>query len=83
SDLEYENLFVTASENGKTYVTAGFTKGGTMGVRTSKSVKRIGCFAIKNVIEEKKLLVHDVDAIFEMSTFIEKAGSFQADEGYN
>ena len=82
-DLEYENMFVTASENNKTYVTAGFTKGGEMGVRTTKSVKRIGCFAIKNIVEEKKLLVHDVDTIFEMSTFVEKGGSFQADEGYH
>lgn len=82
-DLEYENLFVTASESSKTFVTAGFSKGGTMGVRTTKSVKRQGCFAIKNIVEEKKLLIHDVDTIFEMSTFVEKGGSFQADEGYH
>lgn len=82
-DLEYENLFVTISENNKTYVTAGFSKGGEMGVRTTKSVKRIGCFSIKNIVEERKLLIHDVDTIFEMSTFIEKGGSFQADEGYH
>jgi hypothetical protein len=83
SDLEYENMFTTSAENGKSYITTGFSKGADFGVRTNKSVKRIGCFAIKNIVEERKILIHDVETIFEMSTFIEKAGSFTADEGYH
>ena len=82
-DLEYENIFTTTSENGKAFVTVGFSKGADRGVRMTKSVKRIGAIAIKNIIEEKKLLVTDADAIFEMSTFIQKAASWQADDGYH
>ena len=33
--------------------------------------------------EENKLLVFDKDIISEFSTFIEHAGTFEADEGYN
>jgi hypothetical protein len=35
------------------------------------------------LVEEKKLLVTDIDTIAEISTFIEKRGSYMADEGYH
>ena len=35
------------------------------------------------MIEEKKLLIFDADIISEISTFIEKSDSYQADEGYH
>lgn len=54
-----------------------------MGVRTTKSVKRQGCFAIKSLLEEKKLNIFDAETIHEFSTFIEKNGSYTADEGYH
>lgn len=34
-------------------------------------------------MEESKLLVFDADIINEISTFIEKGNTYQADEGYN
>jgi hypothetical protein len=52
-------------------------------VRTTKSVKRQGCFAIKSLLEERKLNIFDADVIHEFSTFIEKNGSYVADEGYH
>lgn len=83
SDLEYENILCTLKENNQTYISAGFSKTTTLGVRTTKSVKRQGCFAIKSLLEEKKLQIFDADIIHEFSTFIEKNGSYQADEGYH
>jgi len=83
SDLEYENLFCTVSENNKTYISAGFAKETTFGIRTTATVKRIGCFALKSLIEENKLLIFDADTISELSTFIESKGSFAADVGYH
>ena len=80
---EYENIFTTITENGKQYITPGFGKQTRLGVTTSKAVKRQGCFAIKSLIEEKKLLIFDADIIQELSTFIERSGTFQADEGYH
>jgi hypothetical protein len=46
-------------------------------------VKRQGCFAIKSLLEEKKLNIFDAETIHEFSTFIEKNGSYTADEGYH
>jgi len=82
-ELEYENILATVSENGRTYISPGFSKTTTLGVRTTKSVKRQGCFAIKSLLEEKKLNIFDAEVIHEFSTFIEKNGSYTADEGYH
>ena len=82
-ELEYENIFSTVQEKNKQYVSPGFGKQTTLGVRTSKAVKRQGCLALKSLIEETKFLVWDADCINELSTFVEKAGSFSADEGYH
>lgn len=81
SDLEYENLFFTQTDNKVgAYITA--TRG-IPGIRTTKQVKRIGCSVLKNLVESNKLLINDSDIISEISTFIETRGSFAADEGYN
>lgn len=80
---EYENILTTIKENNQTYISPGFAKTTTLGVRTTKSVKRQGCFAIKSLLEEKKLNIFDADTIHELSTFIEKNGTYMADEGYH
>ena len=80
---EYENVFTTLTENGKQYLTPGFGRSAKLGVSTSKAVKRQGCFAIKSLVEDTKLLIHDADVIQELSVFTEKGQTFQADEGYN
>jgi hypothetical protein len=83
-DMEYENiLFVTRHTKGQS-VSAGFGGGKTqLGVYTDKKTKRLGCFNLKSLVENKKLLVNDVDIISEISTFIEKRDSYCADEGYH
>lgn len=82
SELEYENiLFVSRGKTGQ-QLSMGF--GGTAlkyGVQTDKKVKRIGCSAFKSLVEEGKLLIHDVDTISEISTFIERKGTYAADDG--
>lgn len=80
---EYENIFTTVTENGRQYITPGFGKAARLGVTTSKAVKRQGCFSFKSLMEERKLLLFDPEIISELSTFIERSGSYQADEGYN
>jgi len=82
-ELEYENIFSTVQEKTKQYVSPGFGKQSTLGVRTSKAVKRQGCLALKSLIEEQKFLIFDADCISELSTFVERHGSFAADEGYH
>jgi len=83
TEHEYENILSTVKENNQTHVSPGFAKSTTLGVRTTKSVKRQGCFAIKSLLEEKKLNIFDADTIHELSTFVERNGSYSADEGYH
>ena len=84
TELEYENiLFVTRHTMGQT-VSGGFGGGKTqLGVMTDKKIKRIGCHNFKSMVEENKLIINDADTISEISTFIEKKGSYEADEGYH
>jgi hypothetical protein len=84
SEYEYDNvIFVNRTTNGQV-VSGGFGGGKSqLGVITDRKVKRIGCSNFKSLVEEKKLLIHDMDTISEISTFIEKRGTYSADEGYN
>ena len=82
-DMEYDNL-IMASMRGRAgqVLGAGFSGGrAQLGVRTTKAVKKIGCSNLKQLIEDDKLIIEDLDIISELSTFIVKGQSFQADEG--
>ena len=82
-DLEYDNL-VMASMRGRAgqILGAGFSGGkAQLGVRTTKAVKRVGCSNLKQLIESDKLLIPDYDMMSELSTFIVKGSSWQADDG--
>jgi len=83
NELEYENMIWVGSDAKYGQHLSSTGKNAVLGVRTSKQVKRIGCASLKSLIENNKLLVFDKDIISELSTFVEKSGSFEADEGYN
>lgn len=83
-DLEYENMFfVGASSKSGQFLSSGHSQGATLGVRTTRLVKRLGCTAFKGLVENNKLLIHDAEIISEISTFIEVRGTHKADEGYH
>ena len=83
-ELEYENILMVSRGNGVQQVGGGFGGGKSqLGVSTDKRVKRIGCHNFKALVEEDKLIITDPDTISEISTFIEKRGSYEADEGYH
>ena len=82
-DLEYDNL-IMASMRGRAgqVMGAGFSGGrAQLGVRTTKAVKKVGCSNLKQLIEDNKLIVEDLETISELSTFIVKGSSHQADDG--
>jgi hypothetical protein len=84
-DLEYDNL-IMASMRGRAgqVIGAGFSGGrAQLGVRTTKAVKKIGCSNLKQLVEDNKIIVEDYDIINELSTFIVKGSSFEADDGCN
>ena len=81
-DFEYENILATESAGrvGKR-ITAGYGKNIDRGVRTTKSVKTIGCSILKLLIEQEQLIVNDFETIKELSTFSKKGSSFEAEVG--
>ena len=82
-DLEYDNLIMASMRGRAGQVLGGGLSGGRaqLGVRTTKAVKRIGCSNLKQLIEDDKLIVEDLEIISELSTFIVKGSSFEADDG--
>jgi hypothetical protein len=63
-------------------VGSGFgDKATDLGVRTTKAVKRIGCSNLKQLIESDKLIIPDFDIIVELSNFVAKGASFEAEDG--
>ena len=54
-----------------------------LGVKMSKTVKKVGSLNLKTMIEEDKLLFNDYEIISELTTFISKHNSFEAEEGCN
>ncbi len=84
-DLEYQNLLM-CSMRGRAgqIVGQGFSGQKTqLGVKMSKTVKKVGSLNLKTMIEEDKLLFCDYDIISELTTFISKSNSFEAEEGCN
>ena len=84
-DLEYDNLIMASMRGRAGQVLGGGFSGGRaqLGVRTTKAVKKIGCSNLKQLLEDNKLIIEDYDCINELSTFIVKGSSFQADDGCN
>lgn len=80
---EYENLLSTVSSGKKTILSWNVANKSSRGIMTSRTTKRIGCNLLKNLIERGKLIPNDYDIIFELSTFINKGNSYEADEGYH
>ena len=80
-DYEYENILSTVDIKSKIALTWGYGNKSYRGIRTTKSVKRLGCSIVKNLIEQQKLIIEDFDIIAELSTFIAKGTSFEADDG--
>ena len=84
-DLEYQNVLM-CSMRGRAgqIVGQGFSgKKTQLGVKMSKTVKKVGSLNLKAMIESDKLLFKDYEIISELTTFISKHNSFEAEEGCN
>jgi hypothetical protein len=82
-DLEYENMLM-CSMRGRAgqQVGTGFSgKKTQMGVRMTAAVKKTGCSNLKALVEEGKLITSDYDIIAELTTFIQKKQSWEAEDG--
>ena len=84
-DLEYENLLMVAMRGrAGQIVGSGFSGVKTqLGVKMSTTTKKVGCSNLKTLVEEDKLTFMDYNIISELTTFIQKKQSFEAEEGCN
>ena len=82
-ELEYDNMMmVTQRGRSGQVLGGGFSgRGNQLGLRMTKGTKKIGTSNLKSLIEGDKLLVSDFDIISELSTFISKGKSFEAETG--
>jgi len=84
-DMEYTNL-LQCSMRGRAgqVVGQGFSgKKTQLGVKMSKTVKKVGALNLKTIIESDKLIFNDYEILSELTTFIQKHNSFEAEEGCN
>ena len=85
SDLEYDNILMCTVKGRKGQVlSGGFGQGESiMGIRTTSVTKRVGCATLKSLVEGDQLLVEDFNTIAELTSFVAKKQSFEADDGHN
>tara|TARA_R110000744_G_scaffold77895_1_gene153478 strand:+ start:4122 stop:5738 length:1617 start_codon:yes stop_codon:yes gene_type:complete len=69
-ELEYENMHMSS-----------VIKSDGIGVEMTRKTKRLGCSGIKDIIENNKLKINDVNTIVECSTFVARGQSYEASPG--
>ncbi len=84
-DMEYVNLLMCSMRGRAGQVVGqGFSgKKTQLGVKMSKTVKKVGALNLKTLIESDKLTFSDYDIMSELTTFIQKSNSFEAEDGCN
>jgi len=70
-DLEYEHTINESGVQSK------------LGIKMTKRVKAVGCSNFKDLVENNKLIINDLETISEMSQFIVKGKSWAAEAGSN
>jgi hypothetical protein len=81
-ELENESmLMVTMTGKKGQSLGGGYGKTARFGVKTTPAVKRIGCFAVKGLIENNQLMVNDFEIVSEFSTFVHDGVNYGAEYG--
>ena len=84
-EMEYENMISINSDTRKGQsISSGFSgKSTTLGIRTTKATKKVGCMNMKSLIEEDKLIINDFDTLNELTSFVSKGHKYEAEKGKN
>jgi hypothetical protein len=82
--MEYNNMIMTKTDARKgQFISNEYGKKVNIGLRTTKSTKKTGCYNLKSLIEEDKLIINDFNTIDELCSFISKGLKYEADSGRN
>jgi hypothetical protein len=81
---EYPNMLMcsTKSRSGQ-YVGQNLSGKYEFGVKMQKNIKKIGCLKLKTLIEENILIINDSEIFSELTTFVQKGATFEAESGKN
>ena len=85
-DLENEFILsVTSRGRSGQVLSGGFSGVGqtALGVKTTTPIKKIGFSVLRSLIEENKMIIEDENLIAELSSFISKRNTYEADDGHN
>ena len=84
-DLEYPNLLMSSMRGRAGQILGqGFSgKKVQLCVKMSKTTKKVGCLNLKTLIEDNKIIFTDFEIINELTTFVQKGNSFEAEDGRN
>jgi hypothetical protein len=82
-DMEYDNMIMTTQHGRNGQIAGGGFSGkkAQLGVRTTKSLKKIGCSNLKTLVEDDKLIICDFDTIAELSSFVGKGQTWAGEDG--
>lgn len=78
-EMEYDNILMSESKSGKTQTSS--KNKSTIGIRQTKSTKKIGCSRLKQLIESDSLELNDYDLLNELYSFSRKGTSYEAEKG--
>lgn len=73
-DFEYENMLTGSVKDSENVVGSSH-----IGVRTTRKTKAIGCSSMKTMIESDTLMLYDFNTVSELTSFIKKGNSFEAE----
>lgn len=81
---EYPNMLLcsTKSRSGQ-FIGQNFSGKYELGVKMQKNTKKVGCIKLKTLIEENILMINDYEIFSELTTFVQKGPSFEAESGRN
>lgn len=82
-EIDYENiLYVAHNKKHGQHISIGSKA--SAGIRMDRRTKRIGCSMLKDLIEQNKLMIHDYETIYELSSFIQHPnGTYSAEDGFH
>jgi hypothetical protein len=84
-EIEYPNILMCTQKGRAGQILGAMYsgRGSSLGVRMTKSIKRVGCANLKTLVEGDKMVINSFKIIQEMSTFAKRGQSWQAEDGAN
>lgn len=82
-DYEYENVISTSSSGGSQQISGNYDTSTKLGVKTSSTVKNLGCSNLKALVEHQQIIIPDRETVDELVYFSRKGRTFEAIVGHH